>query len=98
MVIRILDHVKNCHSWADGEIINRQIRRAFARTGKACLSFDGVRDVPSSFVNAAIIHLLRDYSPDYIRSNLMIVDSTRQINDLIKRRFSHVASTALAVA
>ena len=56
------------------------------------LSFDGVEDVPSSFVNAAFVPLLGSYSYDFIKAHLQVINSTRQINDMIKRRLRFEAA------
>ena len=42
----------------------------------------------SPFVNAAFISLLENYSYDFIRTHLTIADATKQIADMIKRRFA----------
>lgn len=86
MVIKVLDHVPHCYSWADGEVICRAVRCALREHGRATISFAGVSDVPTSFVNAAFAQLLGEYTFDYIRSHVSIVNSTRQINEMIKRR------------
>lgn len=88
MVIKVLDHVRQCYTWEDGEKIGTLIRRAFDRKEKIILSFVNVNDAPSSFVNAAFIALLDKYDFDFIRQHLRVIDSTRQINDMIKRRFA----------
>lgn len=87
MEIRVLDIVPQCHTWNDGEVIAKALEEAFIRDKKVRLSFGGVSDVPSSFVNAAFISLLHRFSYDFIRRHLSIVDSTRQINEMIVRRF-----------
>ena len=87
MVLKALDHVQNCYTWEHGQVIYQLVRKEFDQGRKVTLSFEGVRDVPSSFVNAALISLLEDYSYDFIRSHLIIVDVTKQISDMIKRRF-----------
>lgn len=89
--IRILDHVKQCSTYDDGEIIFRLISSELGNEerfdNKVELDFDGVLSVPSAFVNAALVQLLDTHSFDYIRSHLNVVGSTRQINDLVRRRF-----------
>jgi len=86
MVMRVLDHVAQCYTAKDGFVIARLVSRALTKSEKAILSFDGVSDVPSSFVNAAFVSLLDDFSFDQIRANLAVINSTRQINDMILRR------------
>lgn len=89
--IRVLDRVAQCSSYEDGERIFRLITAALDNEerldSKVEVDFEGVRSVPSAFVNAALVQLLDRYSFDYIRSHLNVVGSTRQINDLVKRRF-----------
>lgn len=85
MVIKALDHVDRCYSTADGAVIARVLRAAFARNGRATLSFAGVVDVPSSFVNSSIVALMDGHSSDWLRSRLSIVDATPQIADMIRR-------------
>lgn len=89
--IKIIDHVRQCSTYEDGDVIFRLISAGFDNEqrldNKVELDFDGVLSIPSAFVNAALVQLLDKYSFDYIRSHLNFVGSTRQINDLIKRRF-----------
>lgn len=85
MVIRALDHVRQCYTAADGAIIRRAIAQQLAQGRSVRLSFDGVYDVPSSFVNGAIVELLDEFQADYIKSHLTIVDATRQIADMVRR-------------
>lgn len=92
MVIRILDYVSTPSSYKDGEVIYKLIRQEFGSGRKVVLSFDGIGSIPSAFVNAALIKLLEEFSFVFIRSNLDIVKSTRQINRLIKDRFLFAAN------
>lgn len=85
MVINALDHVDRCYSTADGAEIARVLRAAFARHDRVTLSFAGVDDVPSSFVNASLVALMNGHSPDWLKSKLSIVDATPQIADMIRR-------------
>lgn len=84
MVITALDHVPQCYTSADGLVIAGLLRRCL-RSGEVTLSLAGVDDVPSSFVNSAIVSLLDEFSASEIRQRLSIVDSNRQINDMIRR-------------
>lgn len=96
MVINALDHVAACYTWEDGRVIAGLIRSAFRRSEAVILSMSGVDDVPSSFVNAAFVELLDDYSHAHIRKNLRIIDSTPQINRMIRRRFDAEAGALAA--
>jgi hypothetical protein len=94
MVINVLDLVPHCYTWADGEIVGRAIHRALSKKEKVTVSFAGVEDVPTSFVNAAFVKLLEDFDYALIREKLAVVNSTRQINDMIKRRLDFEARRA----
>lgn len=88
MVIRVLDYVKQCYTQEDGETIYSLINGNLKSGEKVILSFDGVEYVPSSFVNASLITLLDEMPFDAIRSRLSFVDTTKQINEMIKTRFA----------
>lgn len=96
MVIRALDHVQRCYSTADGSIIARVLRDAFARADRVTLSFDGVMDVPSSFVNSSLVVLLHDYPPVDLKRRLTIVDATPQIADMVRRCVANGERSLLA--
>jgi hypothetical protein len=87
MVIKVLDHVERCYSNADGEVIFALIQPIISKGEQVTVSFAGVDSLPSSFVNSAFIPLLEHYSFDIIRRSLRFVDSTKQINEMIKKRF-----------
>ena len=97
MVINVLDHVPHCYTSQDGEVIASLIRDEFTQGKKVIVSFNGVGDVPSSFVNAAFTSLLDKYGFAFIKKHLSIVDSTWQINDMIRRRF-HLEKEKICVA
>lgn len=87
MVIKILDYVPQCYTRGDGEIISNVITDCLMKGDKAIVSFAGVYGVPSSFINAAFISLLDDFPFDEIRARVTFIHSTRQINEIIKKRF-----------
>jgi hypothetical protein len=85
MVIRALDHVARCYTAADGAVINSLLSSQLDKGRLVKLSFDGVSDVPSSFVNTAIVALLGRYDEEFIKSHLTLIDATRQIGDMVRR-------------
>lgn len=87
MVIRALDLVQQCYSQEDGHKVYRVIEPMLMRGERIELSFEGVDIVPSSFVNTALIRLLDVLPFERIRSNLRFVNTTKQINEMIKMRF-----------
>lgn len=90
MVIRVLDHVERCTSYAEGEVIFNLIAPLIVKGEDVTLSFEGVDAVPSSFVNAAIVRLTEVAPLGDVRKHLKVVDSTRQINDMIRSRMAFV--------
>jgi hypothetical protein len=92
VVIRILDHVKTASTYEDGDVVFKLVAAALQRQEQVTVSFDGILSVPSSFINGALIRLVEVASFDTIRRYLQIADSTRQINDLLRSRFSFVES------
>lgn len=94
--IRVLDHVSQCYTADDGLVLRSVLLRHLA-TGEQCVvAFDGVRDVTSSFVNAALVSLLDDYSFDTIRRRISFSGASRQALNLISRRFSFEAKRQVA--
>lgn len=85
MVITVLDHIPHCYSTKDGEVIQNLLRRAFARQQRVTLSFSGVLDVPSSFINAALIPFVQERGSDWLKANLTITGVNKQITDMIRR-------------
>lgn len=91
MELRLLDHVSTCSTYSDGEVIFDLIAPRIEHGEDVTISFDGVKAVPSAFINAAIVRLLESISLEEVHAHLRIADSTRQINDLIKSRFDFLA-------
>lgn len=87
VLINLLNHVEKCYSNDDGRIIFKKIKSAFSDDQKVTISLKGITTLNSSFVNSAFIELLDDYDFDFIRKNLSFIDSTKQINRMIKDRF-----------
>lgn len=73
---------------ASGEILFQEIKNLFENQESVVVSFQGISEISSSFVNSAFIDLLEEYDFNYIRKNLKFINSTKQINSLIKDRFS----------
>jgi hypothetical protein len=96
MGITVLDYTPQCYTTVDGDKLLQVMLAALNGTDKITVSFKGVGDVPSSFVNASFVRLLDFYSFDYIRSHVSVVDTNRQINDMISSRMrfasEHVAA------
>ncbi|AJY23014.1 hypothetical protein CH72_2376 [Burkholderia ambifaria AMMD] len=92
MVIRALDIVKQCYSNADGHKLYEAIYAPIKRGEGVVVSFDGVDALPSSFVNSAFIALLEQFPFQRIRETLSFVNTTPQINQMIRTRFAFEAT------
>lgn len=86
--ISVKDYVDQVYSNDDGTVIYNALKRELGNSNKIQVSFKDISALNSSFVNSAFIELLNDYDFQFIKQNLRFVDSTRQINDIIKTRFS----------
>ncbi len=88
MVIDIIKSVPACDTAEQGEKILAVILPVLKAGEIATLSFAGVFNTTTSFVNVAIIGLMKHFSASYIRSHLRVVQSNKQINDMIKSRLA----------
>jgi hypothetical protein len=88
MVIRTLDYVRQCYTQEDGQKIYAIILPYLEKKAKVQISFEGVEFIPSSFVNTALIALLDKVPFQTIKECLSFVNTTKQINEMIRDRFS----------
>jgi hypothetical protein len=86
MVIRILDIVQSADTGDQGATVFARLHQELDGNAKVTLSFEGVKTATSSFVNVAFVQLLSMFSLSDIKNRLRIVNSTRQINDMIRTR------------
>jgi hypothetical protein len=84
MVIRIVDIVSGADTADQGLAVHEVIRRALKSGGQVEVSFEVIKTATSSFANAAFAQLLSDFSLEEIKNRISVVQSTRQINDMIK--------------
>ncbi|AIQ59666.1 STAS-like domain-containing protein [Paenibacillus borealis] len=94
-LLRLGDHVNHCYSNAEGEAVQDVLRKHFDTGDSVIVSFKGMDSVSSSFINSAFIELLEVYDFTFIKEHLGFADTTRTINDQIKRRFSFEANNKL---
>jgi uncharacterized protein DUF4325 len=92
MVIRILDFVRGADTSDQGALVLARLQAALAGDTEVIVSFDGINTATSSFVNAGIVPLLQHFPLSDLKARLRVVDSTRQINDMIKMRMEREAS------
>lgn len=86
--LKVLNHVQHCYTNNDGQVIKEQILKEIQNNDNVVVSFEGVDSVSSSFLNTALIDLLEIYSFNEIKQKIKFSNSSKSINDAIKRRFS----------
>ena len=94
MVIRVQRIAGAADTQKQGELVLAQIVRELEAAGAVMVSFDGIDIATSSFVNTCFVPLLRKMSLQELQRRVRVVKSSRQINDMIKRRLTHEASVA----
>ncbi|EIJ79101.1 hypothetical protein PB1_16129 [Bacillus methanolicus PB1] len=87
VLVQISNHVGRCYSNEDGKIIKDILKSHLDKGHNITVSFKDIDGVTSSFVNTAFIELLNEYEFDFIKKSIRFVNSTKQINDMIKDRF-----------
>lgn len=85
MVLRVLDIVKACDTADQGFIVAEAIREKLKDVKVVTLSFAGVSNTPSSFINASIVSLVLQDPPDNLQERLIISNITDQIAGMITR-------------
>ena len=91
MVIHVPDVSRAADTGKQGEALYSRIVEELRNSEFIVVSFQGVDTATSSFVNASFVELLRSLSFSEIKRRIKIVNSTRQINDMIRRRLTHEA-------
>lgn len=92
--VRIKDHVEFAYTYEEGQKIYDLIAPSMIEGEIVTLSFDGLKAVPSSFLNAAVLQLAEKLSISDIKGQLRIQHSTNQINEMILRSFDTIAQRA----
>lgn len=64
------------------------------RSATLAVDFDGLTTATSSFCNLAFVQLLSTWKLVELKKRLRIVNSTRQINEMIKSRLEREGSAA----
>jgi STAS-like domain of unknown function (DUF4325) len=96
MVISVKTITPQAYTADEGLKIARLVRNELERGKRATVSFDGVKDVPSSFVNGAFISLLDSYDPSWLRDHLKIISATRQTAEMVRRCFENAEKNKAA--
>jgi hypothetical protein len=93
MVVQILDIIPEADTWEQGSALLPRLIEAMSEGVTFQVSFQGITTATSSFTNASFVALLDRFPLRTIKDRMMIVDSTHQINDMIRHRLNYVASS-----
>jgi STAS-like domain of unknown function (DUF4325) len=91
VVICVKELAGGADTAAQGERLFAALTDALQATDIITVSFVDVQTATSSFVNLAFVPLLLTFSLDEIKRRVRIVNSTRQINEMIKMRLTREA-------
>ncbi|WP_439925670.1 STAS-like domain-containing protein [Nitrobacter sp. JJSN] len=86
MVIHVRDLVSGANTADQGVAVFPYLELGFSKEARVVVSFDGITTATSSFVNSAIVPLLKTTTFAEIKRRLRVIDSTRQINEMIRAR------------
>lgn len=84
MVVRIIELVPSADTWEQGSIVLAAIKKELQSEETIEISFREIYTATSSFANSAFGQLTQEMSLDEIKKRVRIVNSTRQINEMIK--------------
>lgn len=85
--IIVKDYVREVYSNDDGLIIYHVLKKELNNANHVHVSFKEIYALNTSFVNSAFIELLNDFEFEYIKEHVHFIDSTKQINNIIRDRF-----------
>lgn len=91
VVIRIFDVAGGADTAVQGDLLYAQLVAGLQSSSEILISFDGVTTATSSFVNASFVKLLEEWPLDELKRRMRVIDSTRQINDMIKARLERAS-------
>jgi len=94
LVINVAKDVGYCFTYEQGLRLQEIIRTALKKEPRVSVSLKDVSTVTSSFVNGAFMPLINDYGIDGMRRHVVVCDSTRAINDVIRRCMQKESSSA----
>jgi hypothetical protein len=96
MVISVRTISRSADTTDQGQAVFAAVLKAADGGSAVVVSFDGIRNVTSSFANAAFAQLLDRFSLADVKGWLRVVDSNRQINDMIKHCLDCYAARLVA--
>lgn len=86
MVIYVSLVAGSADTQAQGAALYEAMRSALSKAVNITVSFAGIDVATSSFVNMSFIRLLDDMRLAELKARVRVIDSTKPINDMIKKR------------
>jgi hypothetical protein len=86
MVIQVLHLAGAADTQDQGAVVYLELVEALKQHQVVSISFAGIDIATSSFVNTSFARLLELMTLDDIKKRIRVTSSTRQINEMIKRR------------
>lgn len=86
--IVVSDFVDACITNEQGEIIYTEILKAIEKEGGATISMDNIDILTSSFLNSAIVPITDEYSFEWFKCNIKVINGRRHIIKMIKDRIN----------
>ena len=91
MVIQVKSIISAADTDEQGEQLFAAIAEVARRGEPIVLSFVGIKTASTSFANTAFVPLLDTMTFEDIKRRLVVIESTRQINEMIKWRLGFEA-------
>lgn len=87
VVLSVLRISKRADTAEQGHLLFEALYSALKQqSGVVVVSFDGLTSMTTSFANLSFARLLSEFSLTELKSRLRVIDSTRQINEMIRLR------------
>ena len=86
MVITVRKIVAACDTYDQGTVLRGVLLSHIQEHGSVVVSFEGVSNATTSFVNAAFVEMLRHMSFDDFKRRVQITRAHRQVAGMIKER------------
>lgn len=94
--IKVTDIAGRADTADQGAMLYRALLDRLKRPGLVVVDFDGLTTATSSFCNLAFVQLLARRKLVDLKKRLRVVNSTRQINEMIKSRLEREGNSAAA--
>lgn len=91
MVIHIHNLIPGADTADQGTQLYPHLKAALDSDKSVVVDFDGVQTATSSFVKTAFVALLESFTLHDLKTKMRIINSTRQINQMIKTRLEREA-------